>query len=84
MQDLLEPKLEPQALVAHKRGRVTATVKYREGDGVEIQIPLGPCEMEITGLDVTLSWVDGETHGSTAIPLADYQVYIANGAVVVE
>ena len=68
----------------HQRGRVTGTVKYREGDGVDIEIPHGPCEMEVTELDVTLTWVDDETHGSAAIPLADYRQYIASGALKLE
>ena len=69
--------------MAHQRGQVKGNVTYREGDGVEIKVPLGPCEIEVTDLDVTLTWVDGATHGSTAIPLSDYERYVATGALVV-
>lgn len=70
--------------MANQRGQVKGKVTYREGDGVEIEVPRGPCEIEVTDLDVTLAWVDGATHGSTAIPLPDYERYVASGALVVE
>ncbi len=70
--------------MARKQGRINGKLTYREGDGVELPIPEGLCEIEITGLDVTLSWIDGETHGATAIPLADYHRHVMDGALVVE
>ena len=70
--------------MAHKRGQVKGQLTYREGDGVEMKVPVGPCEIEVTDLDVTLTWVDGATHGSTAIPLSEYERYVANGALVVD
>ena len=70
--------------MARKQGRVHGKLAYREGDGVEIPIPEGPCEIEITAMDVTLTWVDGETHGATAIPLADYHQHVMEGSLVVE
>jgi hypothetical protein len=41
----------------------------------------GLVEVEVTELDVTLSWVDGDTHGSTAIPVADFHRYLAEGKI---
>jgi hypothetical protein len=73
-----------EGLMAHKKGRINRKLTYREGDGVEMPIPEGPCEIEITGLDVTLTWVDGETHGATAIPLGDYHQHVIDGSLVVE
>ena len=70
--------------MARKQGRVHGKLAYREGEGVEILIPEGPCEIEITAMDVTLTWVDGETHGATAIPLADYHQHLMEGSLVVE
>lgn len=64
---------------AHIKGKVT----YREGDGAHITIPLGPCEVEETAQDVTISWVDGETHGSTAIPIGDFKRYVSSRAIEV-
>ena len=70
--------------MAHRRAQVKGPLTYREGDGVEMTVPPGPCEIELTDLDATLTWVDGATHGSTAIPLSEYQRYVADGALVVE
>lgn len=70
--------------MAKKHGRIVGPMTYREGDGVEIPIRMGPCEVEETQLDVTLTWSDGHTHGSTAIPVGDYKRYVASGVLVVE
>jgi hypothetical protein len=58
--------------------RITGKVEYREGDGPNITIRPGPCEVEETALDATISWTDGETHGSAAIPLTDYRRYLSS------
>jgi hypothetical protein len=65
-----------------KQGRIVGRVTYREGDGAEIVIPPGACEITVTNLDVTISWTDGDTHGSTALPLAEYTRYVTNGRIV--
>ncbi len=64
-----------------KSARITGKVEYREGDGANITIRLGPCEVEETAADATISWTDGDSHGSTAIPIADYRRYVASGAI---
>lgn len=64
-----------------KSARITGKVEYREGDGANITIRLGPCEVEETALDATISWADGETRGSAAMPLSDYRRYIASKAI---
>lgn len=67
-----------------KRAHIKGEVTYREGDGPHITIPLGPCEIEEMPQDVTISWIDGETHGSTAIPIADFKRYVATRAIEVQ
>ena len=62
---------------AHIRGQV----QYREGDGANISIRPGPCEIEETELDATISWTDGQTHGSAAIPISDFRRFLAAGAI---
>jgi hypothetical protein len=62
---------------AHIHGKV----EYREGDGPNITIRPGPCEVEETPLDATLSWTDGDSHGTAAIPLADYRSYLSSKAI---
>ena len=44
----------------------------------------GPCEITVTNLDVTLAWSDGDTRGSTALPLAEYTRFVTNGAITFE
>lgn len=63
------------------RARVVGRVEYREGDGSNLEIPVGPCEVEDGIDDMTISWADEETRGSTAIPLSDFQRYVADGAI---
>ena len=64
-----------------KRARITGKVEYREGDGTNITIRLGPCEIEETPLDATISWTDGESHGSAAMPIADFRHYVSSQAI---
>ena len=53
-----------------KDAHINGKVEYREGDGANITIRPGPCQVEETALDVTISWTDGDTRGSAAIPVA--------------
>lgn len=68
--------------MASKPGRIVGHVTYREGDGQEVVIRPGPCEITVTNLDVTITWTDGDTRGSTALPVAEYTRYVTDGALV--
>lgn len=67
-----------------KQARITGKVEYREGDGPNITIRPGPCEVDETALDVTISWTDGDSRGSTAMPLSDFRSYVASHAIQVD
>ena len=67
-----------------KQARITGKVEYREGDGPNITIRPGPCEVDETELDVTISWTDGDSRGLAAIPLSDYRSYVASQAIQVD
>lgn len=67
-----------------RAARITGKVEYREGDGANITIRLGPCEVDETALDVTISWIDGDSHGSAAMPIADFRRYVASKAIQVD
>jgi hypothetical protein len=67
-----------------KTGRIVGHVTYREGDGPEVVIRPGPCDITVTSLDVTVSWEDGDTRGSTALPLSEYTRYLTEGAITIE
>ncbi|WKB53182.1 hypothetical protein [Eleftheria terrae] len=64
-----------------ERAQIQGQVMYREGDGQNIEIRPGPCEVEQTELDATISWDDGNTKGVAAIPIADFQRYVKEGAI---
>jgi hypothetical protein len=64
--------------------RITGKVQYREGDGASITIRPGPIEVEQTALDATISWTDGDSRGSAAIPIADYRRYVATKAIQID
>ena len=64
-----------------RRAHITGKVAYREGDGANITIRPGPCTVEESALDVTISWTDGDTRGVAAMPLADYRHCLAVGAI---
>jgi len=67
-----------------KTARITGTVQYREGDGANITIRPGPCEVDEGELDVTISWTDGDSHGSAAMPIADYRSLVASQAIQID
>jgi len=64
-----------------RQAQITGSVEYRIGDGTTATIRQGPVEVEAGDTDVTLSWVDGAAHGATAMPLADFDSYVAAGAI---
>jgi hypothetical protein len=64
-----------------QQAQVIGKVEYRQGDGPKATIRPGPVEVQITATDATLSWTDGETHGSAAMPIQDFQRYVAQGAI---
>lgn len=61
--------------------RIVGKVEYREGDGPGLEIPEGPVEVSIATIDVTLSWVENDAHGSTAIPIGDFRRLVAEGHI---
>lgn len=63
--------------------QIVGHMTYREGDGPEIVIRPGPCDVEINEIDVTLSWVDGEDRLSTAIPRIDFDRHVREGTLTI-
>jgi hypothetical protein len=64
-----------------QNAHVTGKVEYREGDGVNMTIRPGPVDVQTTATDATLSWTDGETRGSAAMPIGDFKSYVAKGLI---
>lgn len=70
--------------MTHLQARIVGEVSYREGDGIMLIIPPGPCQIEREAVDVTITWVEDGVHGATAMPRGAYDAYLANGALVVD
>lgn len=64
-----------------KRARIVGAVEYRQGDGAKFTIRPGPIEVAETALDATISWADGDSRGSAAMPISDYRRYVASHAI---
>jgi hypothetical protein len=64
-----------------RNAQITGKVEYREGDGANLVIRPGPVEVNTTPTDATLSWADGETRGSAAMPIGDFHTYVAKGLI---
>lgn len=67
-----------------QKAHIVGKVEYRSGDGPNVEIRPGPVEVTTAVNDATLSWTDEETHGSAAIPLADFKRYVAQGLIKLE
>ena len=64
-----------------KQGKIVGRVVYAAGDGPEQLIPPGPCEIEATSQDVTITWQDGDTSGVASLPVDQYTIYLSGGAI---
>lgn len=62
---------------------IVGSIQHRPGEGVSVDIPKGPCEIELTELDATVSWADGDTRGLTAVPRSDFERWVSEGDVVI-
>lgn len=67
-----------------RAARIVGKVEYREGDGANKAIRPGPVEVNITATDATLSWADGDTRGSAAMPIGDYHSYVLKGLITLD
>lgn len=61
--------------------QIQGTVETRQGDGATFVIRPGPVQVQTTASDATLSWTDGETHGTAAMPIANFHAYVLQGAI---
>ena len=61
--------------------QIIGTVECRKGDGPNIAIRIGRVPVQTTASDANLSWTDGDTHSSAAIPLTEFDNHVAAGRI---
>ena len=66
----------------NQTAQIVGTVEYREGDGLNIAIRTGRVQVQTTASDATLSWTDGDTRGSAAMPLTEFNNHVAAGRIM--
>jgi hypothetical protein len=66
------------------RAQIVGKVEYRQGEGILFAIPLGAAAIEVTALDTTFSWTDGNFHAVAAIPFVLFCHYLSEGAIDLE
>jgi hypothetical protein len=61
---------------------IRGEVCFREGDGMPIQIPHGPVEIEMADDSVVIGWDAGDnSRGSTAITRDEFDRYVKEGKI---
>ena len=63
---------------------VSGLVEYRMGDGPLCAIPQGPAEVETSPTDVTVTWGEGETRQSAALPADNFLRYVSRKAITID
>lgn len=70
--------------MSKKQGRIVGVVCYSAGDGAAQKVPTGPCEIDATSQDATISWMEGDSSVVAAIPIDQYTTYLTDGAITVQ
>lgn len=61
---------------------VQGVVQYRIGEGPVCKVPYGPVEVEVSDMDVTLSWEADDTRQSAAMPRQEFARYLADKSIL--
>ncbi len=70
--------------MSKRAGVIVGDVKYSAGDGPELLIPRGPCDIEATSQDATISWREEEGSNVAALPIDTFTRYLTGGAITLE
>jgi len=62
--------------------RIAGPVEFRAGDGPQLKIPEGNCQILMADDSVVLTWMDTGQSLTAAIPKIDFDRYIEQGAIV--
>ena len=62
--------------------RIAGPVEFRAGDGPQLKIPEGNCQVLMADDSVVLTWAEGGQSLTAAIPKIEFDRYIEEGAIV--
>lgn len=62
--------------------RIAGPVEFRAGDGPQLKIPEGNCQILMADDSVVLTWSESGQSLTTAIPKIEFDRYIEMGAIV--
>ena len=62
--------------------RIVGNVEFRAGDGPNLKIPEGNCQILMADDSVVVTWQEGGQSLTAAIPTIEFDRYIQEGAVV--
>jgi hypothetical protein len=60
---------------------IRGEVNFRAGDGILMQVPSGPVDIEISDDSVTIGWIEGNNPGSAAITRDEFERYMREGKI---
>ena len=63
---------------------IRGEVNFRVGDGMLMQVPDGPVDIDISDDSVTIGWIDGADPGSAAITRDEFERYVREGKIRIE
>jgi len=63
-------------------GRIVGNVEFRAGDGPQLKIPEGDCQILMADDSVVLTWTENGQSLTAAIPKIEFDRYIQDKAVV--
>lgn len=67
--------------MSQQHALVRGDVSFRAGDGMTLEIPDGPVDIEIADDSVTLGWMEGKDAGSAAITRDEFDRYVREGKI---
>ena len=60
---------------------IRGDVEFRAGDGMKLEVPDGPVEIQMADDCVTLSWTHGADASATAITRDEFDRYVSEGKI---